>query len=143
MSRKVAVISCKVWHYLYLAVDSMGATLDCMLSATRDADAEERFFRQVLQASPTRTPRVITVDKNTAYPPAFESLQPEKTLPESSQLRPCKYLNDVVEIVFTPLTKPHVLTPWSVRESCPRIWTYNGSCANGIKIIKIFCIKNI
>ena len=78
------------WYYLYRAVDSTGATLDFMLSATRDANAAERFFRQVLQASHTRTPRVITVDKNAAYPPAVESLQQEKTLPESCQLRQCK-----------------------------------------------------
>ena len=68
-----------------------------MLSPTRDADGAERFFRQVLQASHTLTPRVITVDKNAAYPPAFEALQREKTLPENCQLRQCKYLNNVVE----------------------------------------------
>jgi len=87
----------KQWHYLYRAVDSMGATLDVMLSATRDADAAERFFRQVLQASHTLTPRVISVDKNAAYPPAVESLQQEKTLPESCRLRQCKHLNNIVE----------------------------------------------
>ena len=64
----------KQWYYLYRAVDSTGATLDFMLSATRDADAAERFFRKVLQASHTRTPRVITIDQNVAYPLAFEAL---------------------------------------------------------------------
>ena len=68
-----------------------------MLSPTRDADGAERFFRQVLQASHTLTPRVITVDKNAAYPPAFEALQREKTLPETCQLRQCKYLNNIIE----------------------------------------------
>jgi transposase, IS6 family len=87
----------KQWSYLYRAVDSSGATLDFMLSATRDADAAERFFRQVLQASHTRTPRVITVDKNAAYPPAFGALQHDGTLPETCLLRQCKYLNNVVE----------------------------------------------
>jgi transposase-like protein len=52
------------WYYLYRAVDSTGATLDFMLSPTRDAEAADRFFRQVLRASHTRTPCVITVDKN-------------------------------------------------------------------------------
>jgi transposase, IS6 family len=87
----------KQWYYLYRAVDSSGATLDFMLSATRDADAAERFFRQVLQASHTRTPRVITVDKNVAYPPAFDALQHDGTLSETCLLRQCKYLNNVVE----------------------------------------------
>jgi transposase-like protein len=87
----------KHWYYLYRAVDSTGATLDFMLSSTRDADAAERFFRRVLQASHTLTPRVITVDKNAAYPPAFEALQQDSTLPETCLLRQCKYLNNVVE----------------------------------------------
>jgi transposase, IS6 family len=46
----------KPWHDLYRAVDSQGQTRDLMLSPTRDADAAERFVRQVLQASPTRPP---------------------------------------------------------------------------------------
>ncbi len=87
----------KQWHDLYRAVDSTGATLDFMLSANRDADAAERFFRQVLHASHTCTPRVITVDQHAAYPPAFEALQQESMLPESCVLRQCKYLNNVVE----------------------------------------------
>jgi len=87
----------KHWYYLYRAVDSTGATLDFMLSPTRDAGAAERFFRQVLQASHTRTPRVITVDKNAAYPPAFDALQQDSTLPETCRLRQCKYLNNMIE----------------------------------------------
>jgi transposase, IS6 family len=77
----------KQWHYLYRAVDSQGQTLDFMLSTTRDADAAERFFRKVLRGSHTLTPRVITVDKNAAYPPAFDALQQEGTLPETCRLR--------------------------------------------------------
>jgi transposase, IS6 family len=68
-----------------------------MLSPTRDAEAAERFFRQVLQASHTLTPRVITVDKNAAYPPAFEALQQERLLPETCLLKQCKYLNNIIE----------------------------------------------
>jgi IS6 family transposase len=87
----------KQWHYLYRAVDSTGATLDFMLSATRDADAAEQFFRKVLDASHTMLPRVITVDKNAAYPPAFEALQHDNTLPKACRLRQCNYLNNMVE----------------------------------------------
>jgi transposase-like protein len=87
----------KQWYYLYRAVDSEGNTIEFMLSATRDAEAAEQFFRQALQANHTVPPRVITVDKNAAYPAAFAVLQQERTLPETCLLRQCKYLNNVVE----------------------------------------------
>jgi IS6 family transposase len=87
----------KQWYYLYRAVDATGATIDFMLSATRDAQAAERFFRTALRASHTISPRVITVDKNAAYPPAFETRQQEGTLPGTCLLRQCKYLNNVIE----------------------------------------------
>jgi transposase-like protein len=87
----------KQWYYLYRAVDSAGQTIDFLLSKTRDATAAERFFRKALRAKHTATPRVITVDKNAAYPPAFETLQQEGQLPASCTLRQCKYLNNVIE----------------------------------------------
>jgi transposase, IS6 family len=87
----------KQWYYLYRAVDSEGNTIEFMLSATRDAEAAERFFRRVLDASHTTIPRVITVDKHAAYPLAFDALQRDGTLPETCLLRQCKYLNNVVE----------------------------------------------
>ena len=42
-------------------------------------------------------PRVITVDKNAASPPAFAALQQDGTLAETCTLRPSKSLNNVVE----------------------------------------------
>jgi transposase-like protein len=77
----------KHWYYLDRAVDSADAVLDLMLSPIRHADAAARFFRKILQASHTLTPRLITVDNYAAYPPAFEALQQEGTLPETCQLR--------------------------------------------------------
>jgi hypothetical protein len=68
-----------------------------MLSSTRDADAAERFFRKVLGTMHTTTPRVITVDKHAAYPPAFAALQQEGMLPVTCRLRQCKYLNNLIE----------------------------------------------
>ncbi|MGX1459932.1 transposase, IS6 family [Bacillus thuringiensis] len=43
------------------------------------------------------TPRVITVDKNPAYPVAIEKLKEEKKMPEGIQIRQVKYLNNIVE----------------------------------------------
>ncbi len=86
-----------VWKYLYRAVDSQGNTLDFMLSAKRDGKAAVRFFRKVLKSQHAQTPRVINVDKNTAYPVAMETLKEEETLTETTKLRQVKYLNNVVE----------------------------------------------
>jgi len=86
-----------VWKYLYRAVDSEGNTLDFMLSAKRAGKAAARFFRKVLKAKHTQAPRVITVDKNAAYPVAMETLKADETLASETQLRQSKYLNNVIE----------------------------------------------
>lgn len=85
------------WKYLYHAVDSEGNTLDFMLSAKRDGKAAVRFFRKVLKAQHTQAPRVITVDKNAAYPVAMETLKEEEMVGEKTELRQVKYLNNIVE----------------------------------------------
>jgi IS6 family transposase len=85
------------WKYLYCAVDSTGQTIDFMLSAKRDARAAKRFFRKMLKATSHSSPRVINVDKNPAYPPAVEQLKEDGTLPNRTQLRQCKYLNNLIE----------------------------------------------
>src|SRR6266516_4512973 len=87
----------KVWMYLYRAVDSQGNTLEFLLSPTRDAHAAKRFFAKALAAPHTRTPRVITVDKNAAYPKAFKELKAERLMPDACELRQSKYLNNIVE----------------------------------------------
>jgi transposase-like protein len=83
--------------YLYRAVDSQGNTLDFLLTAKRDALAAKRFFRKTLKAMHTQIPRVITVDKNPAYPKAIKELIAAKKLPEIVKLRQIKYLNNIVE----------------------------------------------
>ncbi len=57
----------------------------------------ERFLRKTLSAPHTQTPRVINVDKNAAYTPAIDQLQADEQLPETTQLRQVKYLNNQVE----------------------------------------------
>src|SRR3954447_4100384 len=58
------------WMYLYRAVDSTGATVEFMLSPTRDAVSAKRFFCKALRVRHTVAPRVINVDCNPAYPKA-------------------------------------------------------------------------
>jgi transposase, IS6 family len=72
-------------------------TLEFLLSQTRDAEAAKSFFAKTLAAPHTTTPRVITVDKNAAYPKAFKELKDEGVLPDRGELRQVKYLNNIVE----------------------------------------------
>jgi len=85
------------WMYLYRAVDSSGQTLDFQLNATRSKRAARRFFKKMLGSSHVSTPRVINVDQNAAYPGAIHDLKQDGLLPEDCQLRPVKYLNNIVE----------------------------------------------
>jgi len=85
------------WKYLYRAVDSSGNTIDFMLSAKRDKGAAKRFFRKALKAAHNSSPRVINVDKNTAYSKAIEELKAEKILAQSCKLRQNKYLSNTVK----------------------------------------------
>jgi IS6 family transposase len=85
------------WMYRYWAVDSAGNTLEFLLSQIRDTHAAKRFLARALEASHTTTPRVINVDQNPAYPKAIEELKAEGQLPQGCQLRPAKYLNNVIE----------------------------------------------
>ncbi|MDM5155029.1 IS6 family transposase [Bacillus sp. DX1.1] len=85
------------WMYLYRAVDSKGNTIDFRLSKTRDQKAAKRFFKKALRSFHVSQPRVITVDKNPAYPIAIEQLKKRKALPDGMQLRQQKYLSNIVE----------------------------------------------
>jgi transposase, IS6 family len=85
------------WTYLYRAVDKEGNTLDFLLRAKRDAKAASRFFKKVLKAKHTQTPRVINVDKNPALSCSLEQLKKEGLLPKKMQIRPVKYLNNIIE----------------------------------------------
>ena len=66
------------WMYLYRAVDSEGNTIDFYLSKTRDNKQPSAFSRKpwVFHVS---KPRVITVDKNPAYPVAIQAVERRKT----------------------------------------------------------------
>jgi transposase, IS6 family len=83
--------------YLYRAVDSTGNTIEFMLSAKRDVSAAKRFFKKMMRTDHRRLPFTISVDKNAAYPEAFNTSQKEKVLPHDCKLRRVKYLNNIIE----------------------------------------------
>ena len=68
-----------------------------MLSAKRDRKAAKRFFKKALNSNHNQIPRVITVDKNPAYPPAINELKNDKILPINVGIRQIKYLNNIIE----------------------------------------------
>jgi len=76
----------KEWVYLSRSVDSQGNTLDFFFSSTRDAQAAKQFFLKTLAASHTSKPRGINVDKNAAYPNAFNELKVEGKISKRHQM---------------------------------------------------------
>src|SRR2546421_13082366 len=83
--------------YLYSAVDSQGNTLEFLLSPPRDASLGQMLLRESACCAHTSTPRVMTVDKNAAYPKAFKELKAEGIMPDPCELRLSKYLNNLIE----------------------------------------------
>ena len=80
--------------YLYRAVDFEGNTIDFYLSKNRNTQSAKCFFKKALASSHVSSPRVITVDKNPAYPVAIQQLKDEQ---RGIQMRQVKYLNHIVE----------------------------------------------
>jgi IS6 family transposase len=68
-------------QYLYRAVDSIGQTIDFLLSAKCDATSAKRFFEKIFDSPANPIPRVINVDKNPTYPAAVDALKAEGILP--------------------------------------------------------------
>lgn len=86
--------------YLYRAVDSEGNTIDFYLSKSKNHKVAKRFFKKALRSFHVSKPRIITVDKNPAYPIAIELLKKEKRIPIGTKIRRIKYLNNIVEPVM-------------------------------------------
>jgi transposase, IS6 family len=87
-------------RYLYRAVDATGQTIGFLRTAKRDAAGAKRFFSESLAISGeshTHGRERVNVDKNPAYPVAVKALKAERLLPRRVRLRPCKYLNNIVE----------------------------------------------
>ena len=96
------------WTYLYRAIDSAGETIEFMLSPKRDLIAAAMFLRFALSGVRLR-PRVINVDGHPAYASAVADLKRTGELGRHCRCRTAPYLNNIIEIVFTQMTKPNFL----------------------------------
>ena len=83
--------------YLYRAVDSTGATIDFLLSETRDLTAARNFFQKALASPGHPRPRVITVDGNPSYPTVIDELKQQRAFGRRCYCRVVPYLNNIVE----------------------------------------------
>ena len=79
------------------AVDSVGDTIDFMLSPKRDLTAAKLFLRLALSGTGGIRPRVINVDGHPAYARAIAELKRSGDLSRRCRCRPSPYLNNVIE----------------------------------------------
>jgi IS6 family transposase len=85
----------KQWHYLHRAVDSQGHNPQFYVQYEPACGGGRALFPQGIGCTAhTPLPRVITVDQNVTYPPAFDALLSCGTPRETCTLRQCKYVNN-------------------------------------------------
>jgi transposase-like protein len=89
------------WRYLYRTVDKSGQTIDFLLTEHRDTEAALRFLTQAIRRH--GVPEKITIDGSDANEAAIKRYNQEHGT--AIEVRQVKYLNNIVEIVFTQLTK--------------------------------------
>jgi putative transposase len=95
------------WRYLYRAVDKSGQTIDFLLTEQRDERTALRFLTKAIRRH--GMPGTITIDGSEANAAAIRGYN--EAHGTTIIIRQVKYLNNVVEIVLTQLTKTHMLTP--------------------------------
>src|SRR5438067_9235076 len=93
------------WRYLYRAVDKQGQTIDFLLTEHRDKEAALRFLKKAIRRH--GVPEKMTIDGSDANEAAIKSSN--EAHGTHIIIRQVKYLNNIVEIVFTQLTKTRQL----------------------------------
>jgi transposase-like protein len=69
-----------------------------------------------LNSNHNQIPRVITVDKNPAYPPTIDELKDNKILPNNVSLRQIKYLNNIIGNYSAYVKQHHSLSSLNFNE---------------------------
>src|SRR5499427_7864681 len=89
------------WYYLYRAVDKTGQTIHFLLTEQRDDEAALRLLKKAIRRH--GVPEKITIDGSAANEAAIKRYNEEYGT--AIAIRKIKYLNNIIEIVFTQLTK--------------------------------------
>jgi IS6 family transposase len=96
------------WSYLYRAVDSTGDTIDFVLSPNRDLDRSQT----IPAARPVGRERRPAMGDQCGRPPSLcpshLRMKQSGDLSRRCRCRPSPYLNNIIEIVFTQMTKPNL-----------------------------------
>jgi putative transposase len=93
------------WRYLDRAVDKTGQTIDFLLTEQRDERAAMHFLTKAIRRH--SVPDKITIDGSEANASAIRSYNQEHGT--AIAIRQVKYLNNILEIVLTPLTHTRAL----------------------------------
>ena len=89
-------------------MDKAGQTVDFFLSRNRDVNAAKTFLRSAIKNR--RKPTKITLDAYAASHRAVREMKEIGELSRRVKVRLSQYLNNLVEIVFTQMTKPNLFT---------------------------------
>jgi IS6 family transposase len=85
------------WRYLYRAIDKHGNPVDFLLTAKRDLEAANRFFRKMLEDHPLLAPDRIGTDGAGPYPPAIVAARNDGLLARTPLHYITKHLQQGIE----------------------------------------------
>src|SRR5215213_87068 len=85
------------WRSLDRAIDKHGTPVDFLLTAKRDLEAAQRFFRKMLQEEPLLSPDRIGTDGAGSYPPAIAAARKDGLLARTPLHYVTKHLQQGIE----------------------------------------------